>query len=150
MRKYSAQVTNSRSERLGCRCIWPIFCMTLSSVPIRSLFNSSHCQLVMVSKGALVSRCALNDAISKPIAASYYPAWASGTLALSNINFLNFNFFGEPKSWWLWVMDHWSSLEFQLLWHRAPVGTMVARRPSSSFLAPLKQAWSKDRRLSWY
>lgn len=56
---------------------------------------------VMVSKGALVSRHALHDEdIRKPIAASYYPAWASSTVAPSDINFSKFDviFFGKPKS----------------------------------------------------
>ena len=56
---------------------------------------------VMVSKGALVSRPASNDEdIRKPIAASYYPAWASGTVAPNDINFSKFDviFFGKFKS----------------------------------------------------
>ena len=56
---------------------------------------------VMASKGALVSRHALNgEDMRKPIAASYYPAWASGTVAPSDINFSKFDiiFFGKSKS----------------------------------------------------
>lgn len=69
---------------------------------------------VMVSKGAPVSRRVLNDEdIRKPIAASYYPAWASGTIAPSDIDFKKFDliFFGKPKSW-LWVVDNRLSLPF--------------------------------------
>ena len=56
---------------------------------------------VMTAKGAPVSRPVLNDEdIRKPIAASYYPAWASDTVAPSDIDFSKFDviFFGKPKS----------------------------------------------------
>ncbi|KIM37880.1 glycoside hydrolase family 18 protein [Hebeloma cylindrosporum] len=46
----------------------------------------------MVSKGTPVSRPTLNDEDThKPISATYYPAWASGTLAPSDIDFSKFD-----------------------------------------------------------
>lgn len=63
--------------------------------------EASGASPVMVSKSASVLRRALNDEdIRKPIAASYYPAWASGTVAPSDIDFSKFDviFFGESKS----------------------------------------------------
>lgn len=63
--------------------------------------EASGASPVMVSKGALASRRALHDEdIRKPIAASYYPAWASGTVAPSDIDFSKFDviFFGKLKS----------------------------------------------------
>lgn len=53
---------------------------------------------VMVSKGPPVSRpTSTGEDIRKPIAASYYPAWASGTVAPSDIDFSKFDviFFGK-------------------------------------------------------